>query len=76
VGTATLVATQQCIRCTMVTRPQPGLEADVDVFRTLARHHGGRFGVWSDVLSAGSLSVGDPASLAVAGSTEMSGELS
>lgn len=63
VGATTLVATQQCIRCTMVTRPQPGLGSDVDVFRTLARHHGGRFGVWSDVLGAGSLALGDTASL-------------
>ena len=53
VGTATLVPTQECIRCTMVTRSQPGLELDVDVFRTLARHHVGRVGVWSEVLMAG-----------------------
>jgi uncharacterized protein YcbX len=70
VGTATLVATEQCIRCTMVTRPQPGLDVDVDVFRTLARHHVGRFGVWSEVLMAGKVSLGDVASLAATGSTE------
>jgi MOSC domain-containing protein len=64
VGTAALlVPTERCIRCTMVTRPQPGLEADVDVFRTLARHHGARFGVWTEVLTAGSLAVGDAAAL-------------
>ena len=70
VGTAILVATQQCIRCTMVTRPQPGLDDDVDVFRTLARHHVGSFGVWSEVLVAGKVSLGDGASLAATGSTE------
>ena len=43
----------------MVTRSQPGLDADVDVFRTLARHHDGLFGVWSDVVIPGSLSLGD-----------------
>ena len=70
VGTAILVATQQCIRCTMVTRPQPGLDDDVDVFRTLARHHVGSFGVWSEVLVAGKVSLGDGASLAATGPTE------
>jgi uncharacterized protein YcbX len=59
VGSATLGPTEGCIRCTMVTRPQPGLEADVEVFRTLARHHGARFGVWCDVEQAGPVSVGD-----------------
>jgi len=69
VGSVTLVATERCVRCTMVTRAQPGLQADVDIFRSLARHHGGLFGVWSDVLSVGSLSLGDPASLIVQRST-------
>jgi MOSC domain-containing protein YiiM len=43
----------------MVTRPQPGLAADRDVFRTLARHHGGRFGAWTSVVGTGRVSVGD-----------------
>ncbi|RNM11504.1 MOSC domain-containing protein [Nocardioides pocheonensis] len=59
VGSVTLRPLQPCVRCTMVTRPQPGLEADVEMFRTLARHHGGLFGVWSDVVAPGRLSVGD-----------------
>jgi uncharacterized protein YcbX len=63
VGAVTLRPTQPCIRCTMVTRSQPGLVADVEVFRTLARHHGGHFGVWSEVRTPGSLSVGDRASV-------------
>ena len=66
VGAVTLVAAETCMRCTMVTRAQPGLEADVEIFRCLARHHGGGFGVWSDVLTGGSLSVGDSASLIAA----------
>ena len=64
VGTAHLVPVQRCVRCTMVTRPQPGLRADVEVFRTLARHHGGLFGVWSEVATPGDLRVGDRVSLA------------
>lgn len=59
IGTATLVPSQPCIRCTMVTRPQPGLDTDVEVFRTLARHHRGQFGVWADVLTPGDMCVGD-----------------
>ena len=62
VGSVVLSPTEPCMRCTMVTRPQPGLEADVDIFRSLARHHGGRFGVWCDVLTAGSVSTGDQTS--------------
>ena len=61
IGAVALVPTQPCIRCTMVTRAQPGLDADLEVFRTLARHHRGRFGVWTDVLEGGRLSVGDRA---------------
>lgn len=53
IGTVALVPTQPCTRCTMVTRSQPGLDADINVFRTLARHHGGLFGVWSDVVIPG-----------------------
>lgn len=60
-GAVTLIPTQACVRCTMVTRSQPGLDADLDVFRTLARHHRGLFGVWSDVVVPGSLYVGDRA---------------
>jgi uncharacterized protein len=59
IGAVTLIPTQSCVRCTMVTRPQPGLDADIDVYRTLARHHGGLLGVWSDVVTPGSLSLGD-----------------
>lgn len=58
-GSVALAPVQPCVRCTMVTRRQAGLDADVDIFRTLARHHGGRFGVWSDVHTPGTLSVGD-----------------
>jgi uncharacterized protein YcbX len=63
VGAVTVIPTQPCTRCTMVTRRQPGLDADVEIFRTLARHHHGHFGVWSEVLTPGSLSIGDRASV-------------
>jgi len=63
VGSAVLAPLQPCVRCTMVTRAQPGLEADAGVFRTLARHHRGLFGVWCDVLTGGTVSVGEQAIL-------------
>jgi uncharacterized protein YcbX len=56
IGAVALMPLQPCIRCTMVTRAQPGPEADADIFRTLARHHGGLFGVWCNVLTGGTLS--------------------
>ena len=62
-GGAGVVPLQGCVRCTMVTRPQPGLEADVEIFRTLARNHGGLFGVWSDVVERGPVAVGDRVSV-------------
>jgi uncharacterized protein YcbX len=61
VGDAVVRPIQPCARCTMVTRAQPGLDADKDVFRTLARHHQGTFGVWSDVVTTGAVSTGDRA---------------
>ncbi|HZP28017.1 MAG TPA: hypothetical protein VFC99_03610, partial [Acidimicrobiia bacterium] len=51
---------EPCARCTMVTRPQPGLERDLDIYRTLSRHHGGTFGVWTQVHTPGTVRVGDP----------------
>ena len=69
VGSVTVRPTEQCIRCTMVTRAQPGLEHDVEVFRTLARHHGARVGVWTDVLTTGTVAVGDPAAVTAPGPT-------
>lgn len=62
-GSAVVTPTEACMRCTMVTRPQPGLDADVDIFRTLARQHRGRFGVWCDVGTPGEVAVGDAVSV-------------
>jgi uncharacterized protein YcbX len=63
VGNAVLSPTQGCVRCTMVTREQPGLDADREVFRTLARHHGALFGAWCDVLVPGVVAVGQEATV-------------
>lgn len=70
-GSATVTPVQPCIRCTMVTRQQPALSADPEVFRTLARHHRGHLGVWSDVNVSGSISVGDEANVATSTATAL-----
>jgi uncharacterized protein YcbX len=43
----------------MVTRPQPDIDEDRDIFRTLARHHHAHFGAWTAVASGGTVQVGD-----------------
>lgn len=59
IGDAVLRPQTPCIRCTMPTRPQPGLREDRDIFRTLARNHGGCFGAWTAVAAAGTIRCGD-----------------
>jgi len=63
VGTAALQPAVRCERCTMVTRAQPGLERDLDVFKVLARNHNATFGVWTAVQTAGIVRVGDEVTL-------------
>jgi uncharacterized protein YcbX len=63
VGDAVVLPRQGCARCTMVTRPQPGLERDLDVFKTLARHHEATFGAWAAVETPGAIRVGDEVSV-------------
>ncbi len=43
----------------MVTRAQPGLAKDVDIYKTVHRTHGGDAGVWTQVVQPGILSEGD-----------------
>lgn len=59
VGSALLQPTRQIPRCVMVTRPQPGLERDLDVLRTIHRSHGGEFTIGALVTEGGVISVGD-----------------
>jgi uncharacterized protein YcbX len=63
IGTALVQPAVPCERCTMVTRPQPGLDRDLDVFKTLARHHGATFGVWTAVQTPALVRVGDEVTL-------------
>jgi uncharacterized protein YcbX len=59
IGDTVVAPVAPCQRCTMVTRPQPGLERDLDVFTTLRREHGATFGVWTQVVQAGTIRAGD-----------------
>jgi uncharacterized protein YcbX len=59
VGSVAVVPRQPCIRCTMVTRPQPEIVRDLDIYKTIARHHGGKLGVWTEVETPGSVCLGD-----------------
>jgi len=58
-GSTRLVPRRRCIRCTMVNRAQPGLDRDVNIYRTLNRTHGGEAGMWTQVIQPGSVSEGD-----------------
>ena len=69
IGGAVLSPAQGCVRCTMVTRAQPGLDHDVEIFPTLARHHGGLFGVWCDVAERGVVALGERVTSEVAASS-------
>jgi hypothetical protein len=59
VGSARLIPRRRCIRCTMVNRAQPGLDRDVNIYKTLHRTHGGDGGMWTQVMQPGSISEGD-----------------
>jgi uncharacterized protein YcbX len=59
IGDVEIAPREPCVRCTMVTRPQPGLERDLDIYKTLSRHHGGTFGMWTAVVTSGTIAVGD-----------------
>lgn len=47
------------VRCSLPMREQPGLAADPEVSRTVARHGDRCFGVYTDIVEAGTVSVGD-----------------
>jgi uncharacterized protein len=65
-GATAIQLVQPCERCTMVTRAQDGLDRDLDIYRTLLRHHDGTFGVWAKINSTGTIRVGDEVELRAA----------
>ncbi len=58
-GTCRLDVGKQIGRCVMVTRPQPGIDRDLDVLRAIHRDHGGNLAVGALVERGGRLAVGD-----------------
>ena len=59
VGEVELSVQKPCTRCTIVTRAQPGIPADTNIFRSLAHEHGATFGVLCEVQKPGTVRVGD-----------------
>jgi uncharacterized protein YcbX len=59
IGSAQLVPRRRCVRCTMVNRAQPGLERDVNIYKTLHRMHRGEAGMWTQVVQSGVISESD-----------------
>ena len=63
VGAAAVRPRARCGRCTMVTRLQPDIERDLDIYKTLLHHHNGDLGVWSTVITPATVHVGDSVTL-------------
>lgn len=64
VGSTRLSVTKQVDRCVIVTRPQPGIERDLDVLRTINAERASLLAVGSLVAQPGTITVGDAISLA------------
>ena len=58
-GTAVLDVVKAVERCVMVTRPQPGLDRELDVLKTVNGEHGGNLGIGAIVVEPGAVHVGD-----------------
>ena len=56
---AELVINKAIDRCVMVTRPQPGLERDLDVLRTISRERESCLSIGGNVLTGGTIRIGD-----------------
>jgi len=48
------------VRCAMPVRAQPGIERDVEVFRTMNAHHDNHLGIYCEPVVGGDVNVGDP----------------
>jgi MOSC domain-containing protein len=59
VGSCTLSIRKPIERCVMVTRPQPGIERDLGVLKTIIRERANQLGIGATVASSGRISVGD-----------------
>ena len=59
VGGAELAVFAPTVRCAMVTRTQPALDRDLDIVKTVNRHHDSNLGVYAVVKQPGRVAVGD-----------------
>ena len=59
VGSVTMQITKRIARCVMVTRPQPGIERDLAVLRTITDEMDSMLGVGATIDNAGQIAVGD-----------------
>jgi uncharacterized protein YcbX len=59
-GDAVLAVTGPCRRCVLITRPQPGLPADKEILRAVARRAANEFGAYATPVRAGDIRLGDP----------------
>ena len=63
IGGVALEVTKQIDRCVMVTRAQPGIEADLEVLRSINRTRGSYLAVGARVAHSGQLALGDELTL-------------
>jgi uncharacterized protein YcbX len=59
IGSVEADIVKQIDRCVMTTRPQPGVERDLDVLRTIHRDRAGNLAVGATVTKPGVISLGD-----------------
>jgi uncharacterized protein len=59
IGTVVADVTKQVDRCVMTTRPQPGIDRDLDVLRTINKERGGNLAIGCVVVESGAIAVGD-----------------
>ena len=46
-------------RCVLTTRPQPGLDRDLQIYRSLLKNNDGNLGIYLVPQAAGTIAVGD-----------------
>ncbi|MGI9642968.1 MAG: MOSC domain-containing protein [Acidimicrobiia bacterium] len=59
IGSAEFDVTKRVGRCVMVTRPQPGVDRDLDVLKTINRERNSELGIGMTVTTHGTINVGD-----------------
>lgn len=59
IGSCEFAFGKHIARCVMVTRPQPGIDRDLNVFKTINKERGGTLSVGATVTTPGTIAVGD-----------------